>query len=120
MRTRVFPLVQVSPITQSRIHTFHLLCDKHKAVFSFPRYELDSNRSAFRADWQLTRSTSSLEVTALSGLQALAQWSGFSRAEEREREEEVRRGRSKDKELSRAVNVKITLSENFYKLLKQP
>lgn len=120
MRTRVFPLVQVFAVTQSSIQAFHLFCDKHKAVFSFPHYEFDSSCSAFRADWQLTLSTSYLEVTALSGLQAVAQWSGFSRAEEREREEEVRRGRSKDKELSRVVNVKITLSESFYKLPKQP
>lgn len=78
------------------------------------------NFSGFGADWQLPLSTSCLQVTTLSRLQAVAQWSGFSRAEESEREEEVRKGRSKDKEPSRAVNVKITLSGSFYKLPKQP
>lgn len=62
-------------------------------------------------------STSSPQVTTPSGLQAVAQRSGFSKAEREE--EEVRRGRSEDEQLSRVASAAIRLAGSFYKLLEE-
>lgn len=72
-------------------------------------------RSAAHRQPMLSKSW--MQVTALRGLHTTALQRGFSRAEGEE--EEVRRGRSKDKEVSWVANVQITLSGNFYKFLKE-
>lgn len=110
-------LVQKLDITQSSIQMFHLFCDTQKAVFSFSHYEFNLTYPAFTAHWQPTLNTSWLEVTTQSRFQRVAQWSGSSRAEEKE---ELRRGRSKDTELLQGTSGEIIHSGSFYKLPNQP